>query len=251
LIVGGKDIVRSCFKNASPFYQEYSYEIANAGALDVAQAIGNARASTRPETNERARLLRQAASAFSYAISDVEHAVRMTGMPISVVHAHFKQIAPILQGLAAAANERFPMKSEALAFHSERLGDGARKLLLPDDGFCYVVTPGNDVRVVAMVAANLCSAGVPFIVKASREDAVAPLVIRALVDGGFDPRFCGLVYFDVTALDAPAKHFKLVDACSIVWTFGSDDTVDRVLRHERKRGNTYLDISDLVNGSLR
>lgn len=121
-------------------------------------------------------------------------------------------------------------------------------MLLPKEGFCYAVTPGNDVRAVAMVAANLCCLGLPFIVKASREDAVAPLIVRALVAGGFDPHFCNLVYFDVTAPDAPAKHFKMVDACAVIWTFGSDDTVDRALRYERKGAGTYVDISDLIDG---
>jgi acyl-CoA reductase-like NAD-dependent aldehyde dehydrogenase len=248
LIIGGKEIIRSSFNNTSLFYGGYSYNIADAGMLEIAQAIGNARNASRPSLDDRTRYLQKAADAFPYSDDDVEHAVRMLGMPISIVKGHFEQIPHILRGISLSINSRFRPNNE-FPHYAEKFDAGTHKILLPEEGFCYVVTPGNDVRAVAMVAANLCCLGLPFIIKASKEDAVAPLVIKALIDGGFDPRFCNLVYFDITAPDATKKHFKILDACSVIWTFGSDETVDRVLRYERIGKSTYLDITDLIGSA--
>ncbi|TAN46143.1 MAG: hypothetical protein EPN22_00020 [Nitrospirae bacterium] len=245
LLIGGKEVFRDSFKGTSLFYEGYSYDIANAGTLDIAQAIGNAKNALRLSPEERADCLYKAADIFSYSNDDVEHAVKILGMPVSIVKGHFEQIPFILKGLTAAISSRFPM-FDRLQNNTERFDDNTLKVLMPEEGFGYVVTPGNDVRAMAMVAANLCCLGLPFIIKASKEDAVAPLVMKALIEGGFDPRFCNLVYFDITAPDAPKKHFKILDACSVVWTFGSDETVDRVLRYERSSKNTYLDITDIT-----
>ena len=246
IIIGGKEILKDTFTGSSLFYKDYTYGIANASMLDIAAAIGNARNAQRASLESRVQCLRTAASSFSYTDEDVEHAVRILGMPISLIKEYFESIPAILRGLPDAVGARFNGLPEQLPYLAEKLTDETYKLLVPENGFCYVVTPGNDVRAAAMVAANLCYHGIPFIIKASKEDAAAPLLIKALLDGGFSPGFCNLLYFDSSAADAGKKHFKILDACSTIWTFGSDETVDNVLRYEVKERKVFLDVTDIV-----
>lgn len=246
LIIGGRETLGDTFGGLSLFYPGYSYPVANAGALDIAQAIGSARNAKRTSLKTRVACLQKAAAAFSYRDEDCEHAVRMTGMPVSIIKEHFDSIPGILGSLSQSLGSRFTHFGGSESLGAEMLDAGFYKLLTPQGGFCYAITPGNDVRVVAMVAANLCYAGMPFIIKASKEDAAAPLVIRALLDGGFPPGSCNLLYFDSAAQDAAKKHFRIMDASRTVWTFGSDETVDVALRYESAGSRTYLDITDLM-----
>jgi len=90
-----------------------------------------------------------------------------------------------------------------------------------------------------LVAANLCYLGIPFILKASLSDAVAPLVIQALVDGGIDPDFCGLLYFENSRIE---QHHKLVAASAAVWTFGPQNRVDPLLRYASTGKRVVIDL---------
>ncbi|MEJ2710792.1 MAG: hypothetical protein P8074_24490 [Anaerolineales bacterium] len=87
--------------------------------------------------------------------------------------------------------------------------------------------------------------GVPFILKASPKDAIAPRVVKALLSAGLDPSFCSLVYFEGDTPQSANKHFKLVDACSLLWTFGPDEPVERLLRYEQGAPQAIIDLSGL------
>jgi hypothetical protein len=127
----------------------------------------------------------------------------------------------------------------------ERITPDCIRRLLPHQGFCYAITPGNDPRPAAIVAANLGYLGIPFILRASIRDAAAPLVIRALIAGGFDPRFCNLVYLDRADPLSKSNHTRMLAACSIIWTFGSPDSIDRTLRYRSTGRRVLLDLATI------
>jgi acyl-CoA reductase-like NAD-dependent aldehyde dehydrogenase len=231
LILAGKELSRTTFTSQSSFYPEYTYQLASARSLDVASAIGAARQAERGTIAERIARLEEAAGIFSYSQEDIEHAVRMTGMPIRLVSGHFAEIPEILRSIPRQIRTRFSQIGHENPFLAEKISAAYYKALIPNQGFCYAITPGNDPRATAIVAANLACLGIPFILRASIRDAAALLVVRALNASGFDARFAQLLYLDREDTQANQNHAHLVDASSVVWTFGPPAIIDRTLRY--------------------
>lgn len=245
LIIAGKEIERNPFQCVSPFYPDYTYQVANAGPLDVASAIGAARQADRRSLADRAGWLRRAAAAFTYDRSDLEHTVRLTGVPVSQVARLAAEIPHILRQVPACLAGRFTSLGAEKPHQAEIVAQGRYRVLVPVEGFCYAITPGNDPRAAALVAANLGYLGLPFVLRASIRDGLAPLVIRALIAGGFDPRFCNLIYSDRSDPLAGELHLRLVDASQVIWTFGPAAAVDQNLRYEQTGQRAYLDLAGL------
>lgn len=241
LIVSGKRIETNTFPVRSIFFPEYTVQAANAGSLDVSSAIGAVRRCERQSRQERIAILQRAATAFSSNHEHTAHAVQMTGMPVRQVEKAIAQIPDILREVAETLEKRFAGASGGAPFDIEPISRGYTKLLVPREGFCYAITPGNDPRAAALVAANLVYSGIPFVLRASIRDAVAPQVIAALLDAGIDPDFCQLLYTDRADSEHEGKHFKVVDAASIVWTFGPAESIDRTLRFEPGEGGEIRD----------
>jgi hypothetical protein len=243
LIISGKEILRAPFQATTSFYPGYTWQVANASQLDIASAIGAVRRSAPVSLSQRLACLQHSARSFVFSQEILAHTVQATGMPISLVSTLFNEIPGILEGVADVQGQRFFYQEQASAFPYEKIGADYQKILVPAEGFCYAVTPGIDPRAAAILAANLGYLGIPFIIRASIRDAAAPLVIKALITGGFDPNFCQLIYTDREDPQASQKHFKLLDASAIVWTFGPDELVDRQLRYEITGHLPLLDLS--------
>lgn len=242
LILAGKEHIRTTFVGASNFYPGYTYQIASAGPLDIASAIGAARQAERGTVAQRKDLLQNAANEFKYSQDDIEHAVRMTGMPIRLISGLFAEIPEILKKVPDQILSRFNQSGLEKTHLVDKISPDLYKVLIPNPGFCYAITPGNDPRATALVAANLTCLGIPFIIRASIRDAAAPLVIRALNASGIDPRFAQLVYFDREDPYASQNHAHLVEACSIVWTFGPPAIIDRTLRFQPNPPRASVDL---------
>lgn len=245
LLIDGVEIERSSFLSSSPFYSDYTFQTARAGMLDAAQAIGCARASQPAPLAARLDFLRRAADAFSYSIERLEHTVRMTGMPLSQVESYYRQIPEILRDLPGSMQARGKRVGLRQAYEMESLGAQRYKMLVPPDGFCYAVTPGSDPRAAALAAANLGYLGIPFVLRASPRDAAALLTVAALLQGGFDANFASLLFFDPDSTESAQMHFKLVEAASIVWTFGPSQAVDRALRYRPLEPKPEIDLEGL------
>jgi acyl-CoA reductase-like NAD-dependent aldehyde dehydrogenase len=246
LIVNGSPIMRSPFSGSSIFYDDYRYLTASAERRDISYAIGCARSAQRPSLKERLASLEKAAQTFTYSNQHLEHTVRMTGMPIRVVEDFYKQIPDLLRSVPRGAASRFGRTGGPFPHDLEILDEGLYKVLLPQEGFCYAITPGNDPRAAALIAANLAYLGLPFVLRASPRDAVPPLLIEALVQGGFDPTFASLVYLNPSEPDSTFKNFKLVDASSAVWTFGAAERIDPTLRFEKRGQRVNLNLDEFT-----
>jgi hypothetical protein len=72
------------------------------------------------------------------------------------------------------------------------------------------------------------------------------LLVEALIQGGFEPTFASLVYLDPADPASQANHFRLVDASSIVWTFGAADRIDPTLRFETLGRRAVVALEDLA-----
>jgi acyl-CoA reductase-like NAD-dependent aldehyde dehydrogenase len=238
LFIGGREIVGETFETSSPFYPGYTRRVAKASPLDVAAAIGCARQAEPGSPAARKEMLQRAADAFTWSEADLEYTVRMTGMPLQQVQAMYAEIPDWLRVIPQILEQRFPSYLDQ-NIYMDNLQEGvAARLLSPLSGFCYAITPGNDPRACALLAANLGYLGIPFILRASAKDAAVLPVLRALLAGGFDPNFCSLLFFEPGTVSP--LHFKLLDACSVAWTFGPRWLVDSRVRYESLGWRAWL-----------
>jgi len=233
LLIGGKEYRPNPFAGRSSFYPDYTFQLSHPGPLEVSQAIGAVRKADIPALPERAGLLREAAAKFNYSNADVEHCVRMTGMPLRLVAGLFDQVPAIFHEVPERMGARFHSIGKQDPRLAETIGQGLYRVLAPPDGFCYAITPGNDPRAAAIVAANLAYLGFPFILRASIRDTAAPLIIRALIAAGFDPRFSNLIYLDRNGPQAAESHARLASASSAIWTFGPSAAIEPTLRYQQ------------------
>lgn len=243
LFIGGTEIMRQPFDACSPFYPGYRYAVAQAGTLDISRAIGCARQADMLTLSERQACLYRTAEYFSYQQADLEHAVRMTGMPIACVKSLFDQIPQIFREVPSILSNRY---KQSVLGEMEVIAQGVQKTFTRQEGFCYAMTPGLDPRATALVAANLVCLGIPLIIRASIKDAAASLVLRALMKSGLDPNSCSLIYLNKNDSQFYQKHYQILDACSLFWTFGPAESGDSSLRYEQtgRRAVLQLDASD-------
>lgn len=219
-LIGGMEIRREVFHGRSPFYPDYEVATPQIGELDAARAIGAARRAERGSFADRWQALQRAAEAFHLPDEIIDHTVRVTGIPRRVVLELAADIPRWLKGVPEHYAGRL------LDAGSIDLPPGAAAEVSPHvryqplDGPAYVLCPATDPRAPALAAANLVALGIPFILKASRHDALAPRVLDALIAGGLDPHFCSLLYFDNHTSSGPALHARLIEASPVVWTFG-------------------------------
>ena len=245
LIIGGKEIEKAPFTGKSQFYPGYHFTTSGAGALEVALAIGNARAAEHCSPAEGRECLKRAAGLFTYTQESLEHTVVLTGMPIRLVEDLYRQIPHILGELPGGLEKRFKSFGPGGIGLLEDLGAGRYKVLRRRAGFCYAVTPGSDPRAAALVAANLVALGIPFVLRASSRDAAASLTLKALLEAGLDPAFCSLIYLDPADPESNKLHFKLVDSATILWTFGAEAVIDPTLRYESHGPSNSLNLDGL------
>lgn len=230
LIINGTESGKRFSPAASPFYPDFALNVAEAGEIELSAAVGAARQgcqARRAPFEERADLLDRAANLFGYTQTDLETAVRLSGLPITTTARLFSDIPAWLRSVPRTLQNRFHLVDGELSLPFD---SSHRLLFLPPPGFCYAVTPGNDLRASALAAANLVALGIPFILKSAARDPAAPLVIRALLQAGLDPAFASLVHFSTAAPHSLAKHHYLVSAASLLWTFGPDERVDAAMR---------------------
>lgn len=248
LIIAGNEISRNPVEAGARFYPDYRYQVCSAGPLEAAAAMGSARraaqAGAKPGAARRAKILRKAAELFRWNQVVLEHTVRQTGMPISQVQLLLETIPDWFRAIPELYEKRFPGLPGAGETLEGALatGEGLVEHSFQPEGFCYAITPGNDPRAAALAAGNLAFLGLPFILRASQKDAVAPLVLKALLEAGLEPLAGSLVYFDARL--QPGLHFRLLDACRVVWTFGPETFVDQALRYEQLGRRAVVDVPE-------
>lgn len=239
-IIGGRDISLSgkYFYAESPFYKGYKIKIADAGKLDLALVVSklnNAQNTcSKLSFDDCKKILLRASKKIVFKKEDVEHVVRMTGMPYKYVRIYLDEIARLFKTLPELCGKKYGVINGELG---KPLHDGSHKLELrvPAKGFVYAITPANDPRVSALVAAILVTAGMRGVLKVSKSDVpIAYKIIKTIIDCGYPVDALAVVSFDTAKPESKELNFELVDKAGIIWPFGDDKTVDRLLRFETR-----------------
>jgi len=102
-------------------------------------------------------------------------------------------------------------------------------------GFVYAIIPGNDIRVTAVVSTILVLLGIPGIIKPSKTDTVASIkTVKAIIDAGYPKKGLTVLFFDSTNPKSKEHNFKICDEASAIWPYGDDNTIDTLIRTEKR-----------------
>lgn len=251
-LIGGKQInlSKAYFTVQSPFYDDFKVSVSDAGHLDISIAISNAghawEECQKLSFTERADMLEKAAGSLKFSEEEIQSIVKMVGMPEKYVSAQIKQIPELMVAFRNTVLERY-------GFIDGRLGlDFAEsekfhkiEFRLPKKGFAYAITPGNDPRITAVVSTVLALLGIPGIIKPSKTDLIIPLkVAKAIIDAGYPKNGLNVLFFDTGNPRSKDYNFKICDKAAVIWPFGDDNTVDNILRIEKRN---VLDIDKFTN----
>lgn len=230
-IIGGKyNDMGGYFPYNSPFFPSYAIQVADANPFAVAAAKSAANAvhdARLMKREDRTRIVHGASDYILFERDEIEHVARVTGMAVKHVEDYMNQIPMMLREIPRALEERLKI------YESNHNGGNTHSTRQPVNGYAYVVTPANDPRASALIISILASMGIPLILKASAADMpVATKVVEALHRSGYPPSAINLICYNTKGGNAARNNFSLVDGSGIVWPFGSNDTVDNLLRFE-------------------
>ena len=190
-LIGGKEIVLSgeTFPVKSTFYEEYLTKAPNSNIFDIKTAISKAKSSivelSKLRFENRMSILKAVAKKFHTDSADLEYVVKMTGMPISNVEEKVDEIKELITTVPDYITKRFQIIHGKIGTHIFRNLD-MLEIFEPVDGFVYVVTPGNDIRIVPFVVSWLVTVGIPGIIKVSKNDLViSQKIVKATIDSGY------------------------------------------------------------------
>lgn len=244
-LIGGKKIVLSgeTFPVKSTFYEEYLTKVPNSNIFDIKTAISKSKSSiselSKLKFENRMDILKAAAKKFRTDSADLEYVVKMTGMPISNVEEKVDEIKELIATVPDYITKRFQIIHGKIGAHIFRNLD-MLEIFEPVDGFVYVVTPGNDIRIVPFVVSWLVTVGIPGIIKVSKNDLViSQKIVKATIDSGYPEPALNIVCWDTSNEARNRLNFGLTDASKIVWAYGDDNTVDNLLRFEHIQNNGF------------
>jgi acyl-CoA reductase-like NAD-dependent aldehyde dehydrogenase len=245
--IGGKGILLSGrnFVVESDFYPGYRVSAPESSLFDVKTAVSKAKGAIaecrKMGFEERAGILKKAASKISFNQKEFEYIVKNTGMPISAVKELTGDVKTIYEFLPSMIESRIGVKHGKLGHKISGKND-LFAFFEPMQGTVYAVTPGNDIRVTPFIAAWLVSLGIPGIIKCSKNDLLASQKsIRAITEAGYPDGALGVMCWDTHKPENAALNFELVDSAKAVWAYGNDVTVDKLLRFEEKPDGRAVD----------
>lgn len=245
--IGGKEILLSgkSFIVESDFYPEYRVSAPESGLFDIKTAISKAKNAIadckKLGFEERAEILSRASEKFSLNDEELEYIVKNTGMPISSVKRLGSEIKLMFKIVPGMIEKRIGVRYGRLGHHVSRDTD-LFAFFEPINGTIYAITPGNDIRVTAFIATWLVALGIPGVFKCSKNDLVcAQKSIKTIVEAGYPEGALSVLCWDTTKKENDQINFGLVDASKAVWAYGSDVTVDKLLRFEEKESGLAVD----------
>lgn len=241
-LIGGKEIVLSgkYFDVASPFYPNAKVSVADSSQMDIAMLISKAKKARDECRNlrfeKRHEILKKSSKKINFSDKEMEYEVKMTGMPIKYVSKYLDEIPVLMEELPEIIGKKYGLLDGKIASDLHETKEYHKiEFREPIPGFVYSVMPGNDPRVTALVSTILVSLGLPGIIKPSKFDApIAHKVVNSIIDAGYPSGALNVVFFDSSSPQANGCNFKLCDASSVIWPFGEDNTVDKILRFEYK-----------------
>ena len=244
-LISGKELLLSGerFDVRSKFYDDYLTKVPNSNVFDIKMAISKAKTAITELSEltfeDRLDILKKASRKIFANSNDLEYAVKMIGMPISSVEEKITDIKKIITTVPEFVAKRFQIthgKIGSLVFNDPNM----LEILEPLDGFVYIVTPGNDIRIVPFVIFWLVTLGMAGIIKVSKNDLlISQKITKTVIDSGYPASAVNILCWDTSDERRDRLNFDIIDASKVIWAYGDDNTVDNLLRFEHVQNNGF------------
>ena len=235
------------FETGSSFY-DYKFSIDGANEFDIDMAVNFALDSKEKLSNlgylGRKEILKKTAQSLSFEADEIEHAVKMMGMPIQYVRLYAQEVPALLSGYSDSLEQRYSVVNGKLARVHKDLN--SLEIKEPLDGFVYSIVPSNDPRALSFVFSVVGTIGLPAVLKISKNELpIAHKIAREAIVQGYPADALNLLCWDTDDKKrAQELHFYMFSKHSpnFFIPFGNDDTINNQLRYKEKK---IIDIRDL------
>src|SRR3989338_619457 len=231
-LINGREFSLGQFvKVKSRFYPDYSSEIMNSTRLDLEKAVNSA-VKSQEELNkltfeDRKKIMTEVAKKLDFTEEDREHCIKMIGLPRKRIDQYLNMILGLLTAIPKAVESRFDIVGGKAGREYNDIN--FVEIKVPESGFLYSVVPGNDPRATAFVASFSVIAGIPAVLKISKNEVpIATKFVKALINAGYPTGAINLVLWDTSGKYSERKHFFLCKKAKIVMPFGDDNTVEKL-----------------------
>lgn len=247
-LIGGLPINlgKNYFTVKSQFYDNFEVSIADASNLDISIALSKVRQSweecQKLSFEERVEVLKKAADSLKFTEEELDALVKMIGIPRKYTLEQVKQIPEIMTTFWKTISKRYGFIYGRIGLDfMENESFHKIEFRIPKKGFIYAITPGNDPRTTVIVSTISVLLGIPVIIKPSKTDNIIPLkTAKAIIDAGYPKNGLIVLFFDSENPKSRESNFKICDEASVIWPFGNEDTIDNLIRLE-KRGIFNMD----------
>ena len=227
------------FRYKSAYY-DYSFELPNSSIVDLKLMLSHA-AHARKKVmllsfEERAAILKRAAEAYVVTDEELDHVVKMTGMPRMYVkqRADFGKI--ILQLLPQMIGSRYGHKFGTITKEILRNGNGIYRLTGYEshrsvDGVIAAFVPPNDPAEVPFLLGHMVMYGGAAIIKPSAsEPYFAVKIAELLTNAGYPAGALNVIHWDTR--DSTRTHVsqELIRCSTHRIIMGGKQTADMLLK---------------------
>lgn len=241
-LIGGQPInlSKTYFTVRSQFYEDFEVSVADASQLDISIALSKVKQSweecQKLSFAERVSIIEKAAKGLKFSEEEVQELVKMMGIPQKYVLEQVNQIPEIMMDFWKVISKRYGFLygkigldfRESETFHKI-------EFRISKKGFVYAITPGNDARTTVVVSTILVLLGIPGIIKPSKTDNIIPLkVVKAIIEAGYPKNGLMVIFFDSENPKSKENNFKICDEAAVIWPFGNEDTIDNLIRIEKR-----------------
>lgn len=241
-LIGGEEYSLSgrTFIARSPFF-DYQVLVDDASKLDIDIASNYSKNASEKLRElgylRRKEILHKTARSLTFDNEDIEHCVKMMGMPKRYIGVYIGEVPQLLSGYSNKLEERVQLVNGQISRIYTDIG--FLEMKEPLDGFVYSIVPSNDPRAMSFVFSVIGTLGLPALLKISKNELpIAHKIAKTAIENGYPAESLNLLCWDTEDHErAKMLHFYILNNHdpSFFIPFGNDQTVDEELRYEERK----------------
>lgn len=221
-------------------YYDYAFELPNSSIVDLKLMLSHATHARKKVAllsfDERAEILRKAAEMYSVNDDELDHLVKMTGMPRKYVKERADFGKFILQALPQMIGTRYGHKFGTITKEILRNGNGMYRLTGYEshrsvDGLIAAFVPPNDPAEVPFLLGHMVMYGGTAIIKPSASEPYFSLkVAELLTKAGYPEGALNVIHWDTRDASRTSVSQELIRSSTHRIIMGGKSTADMLLK---------------------
>ncbi|MBW3003164.1 aldehyde dehydrogenase family protein [Candidatus Woesearchaeota archaeon] len=224
------------FQVESQFY-DYRLILPNSSVVDLAAIVSPARTAgcERLAIEDRMRILKRAAAALEFSNEEVEHLVKMTGMPVANVKQRLGFSRKLLDCVPDCIEERI---GNLHGLAARKINGSGLEMYLSPEGLICAFVPPNDPAESAFILAHTVMAGGSIIIKpSSLEPYLSVKFAKLLTECGYPKHGINVVHWNTSDEKRASMGHELVKRCYNRIVMGDRQTAEKLLEVYDENGN--------------